>query len=229
MKLFERLVEYELEHIMKGKRSDKEYKSLDYNKYSVNPVFFQFLKDVKYSISKNNDDEDEVYVADFEVSNCKLNITYNDYGNMKFTEKYSITDIKSRDILQKQTLIIVKVFSEMLDKIITNIENFKYNPNMISDKLGKFTRTHFKDDNSYSVYLDSYNNDIVILSKEGSNITYRGNIVMGEIVYREIRDDNVEGLSRVSYNSKWLLKYIKFADEIFKKTEEEILFDIFIS
>lgn len=45
MKLFERLVEYELEHIMKGKRSDKEYKSLDYNKYSVNPVFFQFLKD----------------------------------------------------------------------------------------------------------------------------------------------------------------------------------------
>lgn len=110
MKLFERLVEYELEHIMKGKRSDKEYKSLDYNKYSVNPVFFQFLKDVKYSISKNNDDEDEVYVADFEVSNCKLNITYNDYGNMKFTEKYSITDIKSRDILQKQTLIIVKVF-----------------------------------------------------------------------------------------------------------------------
>lgn len=148
---------------------------------------------------------------------------------MKFTEKYSITDIKSRDILQKQTLIIVKVFSEMLDKIITNIENFKYNPNMILDKLEKFTRTHFKDDISYSVYLDSYNNDIVILSKEGSNITYRGNIVMGEIVYREIRDNNVEGLSRVSYNSKWLLSYIKFADEIFKKIEEEILFDIFIS
>ena len=44
MKLFERLVEYELENIMKGKRSDKEYKSLDYNKYSVNPVFFQSLK-----------------------------------------------------------------------------------------------------------------------------------------------------------------------------------------
>lgn len=117
----------------------------------------------------------------------------------------------------------------MLDKIIRNIENFKYNPNMISDKLGKFTRTHFKDDNSYSVYLDSYNNDIVILSKEGSNISYRGNIVMGEILYREIRDNNVEGLSRVSYNSKWLLTYIKFADEIFKKIEEEILFDIFIS
>ena len=147
---------------------------------------------------------------------------------MKFTEKYSITDIKSRDILQKQTLIIVKVFSEMLDKIITNIENFKYNPNMISDKLEKFTRTHFKDDISYSVYLDSYNNDIVILSKEGSNISYRGNIVMGEILYREIRDNNVEGLSRVSYNSKWLLTYIKFADDVFKKIEEEILFDIFI-
>ena len=225
MRFFERLVEYELNNIMKGKRSDKEYKSLDYTKYSVNPVFFQFLKDIKYSISKN----DEGYSADFEVSNCKLNITYNDYGNMEFTEKYSITDIKSRDVLQKQTLIIVKVFSEMLDKIITNIKNFKYNANMISDKLGKFTRTHFKDDISYSVYLDSYNNDIVILSKEGSNISYRGNIVMGEIVYREIRDNNVEGLSRVSYNSKWLLTYIKFADEIFKKIEEEILFDIFIS
>lgn len=225
MRFFERLVEYELNNIMKGKRSDKEYKSLDYTKYSVNPVFFQFLKDIKYSISKN----DEGYSADFEVSNCKLNITYNDYGNMEFTEKYSITDIKSRDVLQKQTLIIVKVFSEMLDKIITNIKNFKYNPNMISDKLGKFTRSHFKDDISYSVYLDSYNNDIVILSKEGSNISYRGNIVMGEIVYREIRDNNVEGLSRVSYNSKWLLTYIKFADEIFKKIEEEILFDIFIS
>ena len=224
MRFFERLVEYELNNIMKGKRSDKEYKSLDYTKYSINPVFFQFLKDIKYSISKN----DEGYSADFEVSNCKLNITYNDYGNMEFTEKYSITDIKSRDVLQKQTLIIVKVFSEMLDKIITNIKNFKYNPNMISDKLGKFTRTHFKDDISYSVYLDSYNNDIVILSKEGSNISYRGNIVMGEIVYREIRDNNVEGLSRVSYNSKWLLTYIKFADEIFKKIEEEILFDIFI-
>lgn len=51
---------------------------------------------------------------------------------------------------------------------------------------------------------------------------------MGEIVYREIRDNNVAGLSRVSYNSKWLLTYIKFADEIFKKIEEEILFDIFI-
>lgn len=225
MRFFERLVEYELNNIMKEKRSDKEYKSLDYTKYSVNPEFFQFLKDVKYSISKNNED----YVADFEVSNCNLNIKYNDDGNVKFTEKYSITDIKSRNVLQKQMLIIVKVFSEMLDKIITNIENFRYNPNMISDKLGKFTRTHFKDDISYSVYLDSYNNDIVILSKEGSNITYRGNIVMGEIVYREIRDDNVEGLSRVSYNSKWLLTYIKFADEIFKKIEEEILFDIFIS
>lgn len=52
---------------------------------------------------------------------------------------------------------------------------------------------------------------------------------MGEIVYREIRDNNVAGLSRVSYNSKWLLTYIKFTDEIFKKIEEEILFDIFIS
>lgn len=225
MRFFERLVEYELNNIMKGKRSDKEYKSLDYTKYSVNPEFFQFLKDVEYSISKNNED----YAADFEVSNCNLNIKYNDYGNMEFTEKYFITDIKSRDVLQKQMLIIVKVFSEMLDKIIMNIKNFRYNPNMISDKLGKFTRTHFKDDNSYSVYLDSYNNDIVILSKEGSNITYRGNIVMGEIVYREIRDNNVAGLSRVSYNSKWLLTYIKFADEIFKKIEEEILFDIFIS
>lgn len=225
MRFFERLVEYELNNIMKGKRSDKEYKSLDYTKYSVNPEFFQFLKDVKYSISKNNED----YVADFEVSNCNLNIKYNDDGNVKFTEKYSITDIKSRNVLQKQMLIIVKVFSEMLDKIITNIENFRYNPNMISDKLGKFTRNHFKDDVSYSVYLDSYNNDIVILSKEGSNITYRGNIVMGEIVYREIRDNNVAGLSRVSYNSKWLLSYIKFADEIFKKIEEEILFNIFIS
>lgn len=225
MRFFERLVEHELNNIMKGKRSDKEYKSLDYNKYSVNPEFFQFLKDVEYSISKNNED----YAADFEVSNCNLNIKYNDYGNMEFTEKYSITDIKSRDVLQKQMLIIVKVFSEMLDKIIMNIKNFRYNPKMISDKLGKFTRTHFKDDNSYSVYLDSYNNDIVVLSKEGSNITYRGNIVMGEIVYREIRDDNVAGLSRVSYNSKWLLSYIKFADEIFKKIEEEILFDIFVS
>ena len=225
MRFFERLVEYELENIMKGKRSDKEYKFLDYNKYSVNPVFFQFLKDVKYSISKN----DEEYSADFKLSNCNLNIKYNDYGNIKFTEKYSITDIKSRDILQKQTLIIVKVFSEMLDKIITNIKNFKYNPNMISDKLGKFTRTHFKDDISYSVYLDSYNNDIVVLSKEGSNINYRENIIMDEILYREIRDNNVEGLSRVSYNSNWLLSYIKFADEIFKKIEEEILFDIFIS
>ena len=225
MRFFERLVEHELTNIMKGKRSDKEYKSLDYNKYSVNPEFFQFLKDVEYSISKNNED----YAADFEVSNCNLNIKYNDYGNMEFTEKYSITDIKSRDVLQKQMLIIVKVFSEMLDKIIMNIKNFRYNPKMISDKLGKFTRTHFKDDNSYSVYLDSYNNDIVVLSKEGSNITYRGNIVMGEIVYREIRDDNVAGLSRVSYNSKWLLSYIKFADEIFKKIEEEILFDIFVS
>ena len=228
MKLFERLVEYELEKIMKGKRSDKEYKSFDYNKYSVNPVFFQFLKDVKYSIFKD-DEEYAEYAVDFKLSNCNLNIKYNDYGNMEFTEKYSITDIKLRDILQKQTLIIVKVFSEMLDKIVTNIKNFRYNPNMISDKLGKFTRTHFKDDTSYSVYLDSYNNDIVILSKEGSNISYRGNIVMGEIVYREIRDNNVEGLSRVSYNSKWLLTYIKFADEIFKKIEEEILFDIFIS
>lgn len=224
MNFFERLVKYELDNIMKGKRSDKEYKSLDYTKYSVNPVFFQFLKDVKYSIY----DEDEGYIVDFEISNCNLSIIYNTYGNIEFTEKYSATDIKSRDILQKQTLIIVKVFSEMLGKIIMNIKNYRYNPNKISDELGKFTCTRLKD-TSYFVYLNPYNNNKIILSKEGSNISYRGTIVLGEILYREIRDDNVKGLSRVSYNSNWLLSYIKFANEIFAKIEEEILFDIFVS
>lgn len=224
MIFFERLVKYELDNIMKGKRSDKEYKSLDYTKYSVNPVFFQFLKDVKYSIY----DEDEGYIVDFEIPNCNLSIIYNTYGNIEFTEKYSATDIKSRDILQKQTLIIVKVFSEMLGKIIMNIKNYRYNPNKISDELGKFTCTRLKD-TSYFVYLNPYNNNKIILSKEGSNISYRGTIVLGEILYREIRDDNVKGLSRVSYNSNWLLSYIKFADEIFAKIEEEILFDIFLS
>lgn len=227
MSFFERLVECELEHIMNGKRSDKEYESLDYTKYSVNPEFFQFLKDIKYSISKINEDEGEVYTANFELSNCNLKISYTNYGNIKFTEKYSVTDIKSQDILQKQTLIIVKVFSEMLDKIIINIKNYKYNPNMISDKLRKFTHTHLKD-TPYSVYLDPRYNNKIILSKDGSNISYRGTIVLGEILYCEIWDNNVTGLSSIYYNSKWLLSYIKFADEIFKKIEEEILFYVFI-
>ena len=126
MNFFERLVKYELDNIMKGKRSNKEYKSLDHTKYSVNPVFFQFLKDVKYSIY----DEDEGYIVDFEISNCNLSIIYNTYGNIEFTEKYSSTDIKSRDILQKQTLIIVKVFSEMLEKIIMNIIQTKFQMNL---------------------------------------------------------------------------------------------------